>query len=193
MKFGTNEKNIFRFLRILVLEIWSILHWISEFVLCFHPQNPISFRLSPPSQLIFWYHWLAFLNQVQKFPSFSQESFTVQNTIQKTSVSLEGLHVVNWEKALQSRLRRPGCRPKPLPLFSNHSCPFPIHSLLPMVHHVANWVTPFPIASIPLKFFHIRPPPLLTCTRVRDNHHHQLKINQAYIEPGKFFQVFWVL
>ena len=44
---------------------------------------------------------------------------------------------------LQSRLKRLGCRPKTLPLFSNLSCPILTEPLLHIVQHVADWVAPF--------------------------------------------------
>ena len=51
---------------------------------------------------------------------------------------------------LLCKLYRPGCRSKTLPLFSNLSYPIPIHPLLHMVQHVANWVALFPGVSVPL-------------------------------------------
>ena len=74
-------------------------------------------------------------------------------------------------------LKKPGCRPKMLPLCSNFLCPTTTEPLLHMVHHVSDWVAPFPCSQHyplpPIKFLHTPPsPPTLTCTRVRGNHHH---------------------
>ena len=41
------------------------------------PQAPRCFGLNPPSQLVIWYHWLAFLKQVRNnLPILSSSQFT---------------------------------------------------------------------------------------------------------------------
>ena len=59
---------------------------------------------------------------------------------------------------LQSRLKRPGCQPKTLPLFSNLSSLIPTQPLLNMVQYVADWIALFCRSQhsppSPLKFFH---------------------------------------
>ena len=77
-----------------------------------------------------------------------------------------------WIIQLQSRLKRPGCQPETLPPLSNLSCPIPTQSILPMVQHVDNWVTPFPRSQQfplpPQKFFHSPPsPPPSSSPRLR--------------------------
>ena len=58
------------------------------------------------------------------------------------------------------RLKRPRCRPKTLPPFSNLSCPIPYQSFSHIVH-VADWIVPlFRSQHSPpplLKFFHTPP------------------------------------
>ena len=62
-----NVNLIFWFLQSLVFQLWSILYWIHNYfyIRIASPQAPNTFGLSPPSQLISGYHWLAFLNKVR--------------------------------------------------------------------------------------------------------------------------------
>ena len=52
---------------------------------------------------------------------------------------------------LQSRVKRSGCRPKTLPLFSNLWCSIPTQLILNMIQHVSDWVGSFSsVVIIPL-------------------------------------------
>ena len=82
-----------------------------------------------------------------------------------------------------------GCRSKGAtisePLVPN---PLSLNSFFRMVRHLADWVAPFPhiqhSSPPPLKFLYTPSSPphflILTCTKVRGNHHHHIEY-RAYI------------